>query len=446
MKYQVAIIGGGPAGYTAAAEAGKAGCSVILFEKSNLGGVCLNEGCIPTKSLLYSAKVYDAVKQSAKYGVTTQDVTFDMGKMITRKSKVVRKLVLGIKAKLANYHVTVVTGEATIIDAHTVACAEERYECDNLLICTGSETVIPSIPGLEQVAYWTHREALDSKELPASLIILGGGVIGMEFASLYCSLGVQVTVIEKMDEIVGGVDKEIAALLRAEYTKKGVCFLLDSEVISVAPQGENVAVTYKHGEEEEVICAEKLLVSVGRKPVLTGFGLENLLLDRGSRNQISVNKQLQSSLPNVYICGDANGISLLAHTAVRQAEVAVHTILGKKDGMSYFAIPNVVYTNPEVAGVGMTEEKLKTSAVLYNVTTLPLSYSGRFVAENEGANGVCKVITSSDGVILGVHILGNPASELIVLAGIAIEQHATINDWKRYVFPHPTVGEIFKEI
>lgn len=446
MKYQVAIIGGGPAGYTAAAEAGKAGCSVVLFEKKNLGGVCLNEGCIPTKSLLYGAKVYDSAKQSAKYGVTTQDVTFDMSKMIARKSKVVRKLVLGVKAKLTNSHVTVVTGEAIIVDAHTIVCGEERYECDNLLVCTGSETVIPSIPGLDQVSYWTHREALDAKELPASLIILGGGVIGMEFASLYCSLGVQVTVIEKMNEIVGGIDKELAALLRAEYTKKGICFLLESEVISVASQGEGVAVTYRHEQQEEIVCADKLLVSVGRKPMLTGFGLENLLLDRGSRNQISVNKQLQSSLPNVYVCGDANGISLLAHTAVRQAEVAIHTILGKRDAMSYLAIPNVVYTNPEVAGVGMTEEKLKTAAVLYNVMTLPMSYAGRFVAENEGANGLCKIITSSDGVILGVHMLGNPASELIVLAGMAIEQHATINDWKRYVFPHPTVGEIFKEI
>lgn len=446
MKYQVAIIGGGPAGYTAAAQAGKAGYSVVLFEMRNVGGVCLNEGCIPTKSLLYGAKVYDSVKQASKYGVTAGETSFDFSKMMARKSKVVRKLVLGVKAKLTAQHVTVVTGKATIVDAHTLTCGTDEYQFDHLLICTGSETVIPPIAGLEKVPYWTHREAIDAKEVPASLVVLGGGVIGMEFASLYCSLGSEVTVIEKMSEIVGGIDREIAGLLRAEYSKKGVRFLLESEVLSVDAVNQGVAVSYQAKGVKQEVVAQKLLVSVGRKPVLTGFGLENLLLERDKRNRVYVNKQLQTSLPHIYICGDANGISLLAHTAVRQAEVAIETILGKKDSMSYLAIPGVVYSNPEVAGVGMTEEQLQAAAVLYQVTRLPMSFSGRFVAENQGVNGLCKVLTSSDGVILGVHLLGNPASELIVVAGMAVEQHATLNDWKHYVFPHPTVSEIFKEL
>lgn len=446
MKYQVAIIGGGPAGYTAAAEAAKAGYTVVLFEKENLGGVCLNEGCIPTKTLLYSAKLYDGSKQSTKYGVTAQEVTFDWGKMMARKSKVVRKLVLGIKAKLAAHQVTVISGQATVTNAHTLVCGDEEYNFDYLLLCTGSEAIIPSISGLDQVDYWTHREALSTKEIPASLVVLGGGVIGMEFASLYSSLGTEVTVIEKLEEIVKGIDKEIAGLLRAEYAKKGIRFFLESEVTSVAKTDEGVAVRYLTKEAEEVVVAQKLLVSVGRRAVTTGFGLENLLLERDNRNRVVVNKQMQTSLPHVYMCGDANGISLLAHTAVRQAEVAVHHLVGEPDAMSYLAIPGVVYSNPEVAGVGMTEEQLQAAAVLCQVHRLPMSYSGRFVAENEGMNGLCKVVTSSDGVILGVHLFGNPASELIAVAGMAVEQHLTLRDWKRYIFPHPTVSEIFKEI
>lgn len=220
MKYQIAIIGGGPAGYTAAEAAGKAGLSVVLFEKRSLGGVCLNEGCIPTKTLLYSAKVYDYAKHASKYAVNVPEASFDLGKIVARKSKVVRKLVLGIKAKLTAHQVNIVTGEATIVDKNTIQCGGETYECENLLLCTGSETFIPPIPGVENVDYWTHRDALDNKEVPASLTIVGGGVIGMEFASFFTSLGVQVTVVEMLDEILGGMDKELSAMLRAEYAKK----------------------------------------------------------------------------------------------------------------------------------------------------------------------------------------------------------------------------------
>ena len=234
MKYQVIIIGGGPAGYTAAESAGKAGLSVLLIEKNNLGGVCLNEGCIPTKTLLYSAKTYDSAKHASKYAINVSEVSFDLSKIIVRKSKVVRKLVLGVKAKLASNNVAIVSGEAQIIDKNTVRCGEETYEGENLILCTGSETFIPPIPGVETVNYWTHRDALDNKELPASLAIVGGGVIGMEFASFFNSLGVQVTVVEMLDEILGGMDKELSALLRAEYAKRGIKFLLSTKVVGLS--------------------------------------------------------------------------------------------------------------------------------------------------------------------------------------------------------------------
>lgn len=446
MKYQIIIIGGGPAGYTAAETAGKAGLSVLLIEKQNVGGVCLNEGCIPTKTLLYSAKTYDSAKHASKYAVTASEVSFDLPKIIARKSKVVRKLVLGVKGKLTAHNVALVLGEAQIIDKNTVRCGEEIYEGENLILCTGSETFIPPIPGVEAVPYWTHREALDNKELPASLAIVGGGVIGMEFASFFNSLGVTVTVVEMMDEIMGGMDKELSALLRADYTKRGIRFLLSTKVVELSQTEDGAVVSYENAEGPGSVTAQKLLMSVGRRPVTKGFGLENLGLERTERGNIIVNEKMQSSLPNVYICGDLTGFSLLAHTAVREAEVAVHTILGKEDAMSYRAIPGVVYTNPEIAGVGQTEEALQAKGIAYRAVKLPMAYSGRFVAENEGVNGVCKVLLSeTDNTILGAHVLGNPASEIITLAGMAVELGLTADAWKKIVFPHPTVAEIFRE-
>ena len=335
MKYQIAIIGGGPAGYTAAETAGKAGLSVVLFEKQSLGGVCLNEGCIPTKTLLYSAKTYDSARHASKYAVSVPEVSFDLSKIVARKQKVVRKLVLGVKGKLVANNVTVVNGEASIADKNHVLCGGETYECDNLLLCTGSETFIPPIPGVDEVPYWTHREALDNKELPKSLAVIGGGAIGMEFASFFNSLGVEVTVIEMLDEILGGMDKELSAMLRAEYTKRGIKFMLDTKVVSlsgnVLEDGQaQVQVNYENAGGAGSVVAERLLMSVGRRPVTKGFGLENLGLEKTERGNIWVDGQMRTSVSGVYACGDLTGFSLLAHTAVREAEVAVHAVLGKR--------------------------------------------------------------------------------------------------------------------
>ncbi len=445
MKYNVAIIGGGPAGYTAAELAGKEGLNVVLFEKQNLGGVCLNEGCIPTKTLLYSAKVYDYARHASKYGVTVPESSFDLGKIIARKSKVVRKLVLGVKSKLTTNNVTIITGEAKVINKNTVQCNDETYECSNLILCTGSETFIPPIPGVDQINYWTHRDALDNKEVPSSLAIVGGGVIGMEFASFFNSLGVEVTVIEMLDEILGGMDKELSALLRADYAKKGIKFLIGTKVLAFENAENGATVIFENQEGKGSITAEKILMSVGRRPVTEGFGLDNLSLDRTERRCIKVDEYMQSSVEGVYVCGDLTGFSLLAHTAVREAEVAVHHILGKQDKMSYRAIPGVVYTNPEIAGVGQTEESLQSAGIAYKSIKLPMAFSGRFVAENEGVNGMCKMLIGEDDTVLGVHVYGNPASEIITLAVMAVELGLKTEEWKRFVFPHPTVGEIFKE-
>ncbi|WP_337942690.1 dihydrolipoyl dehydrogenase [Parabacteroides sp.] len=446
MKYDVAIIGGGPAGYTAAEKAAASGLSTVLFEKNALGGVCLNEGCVPTKTLLYSAKVYDTIKHAQKYAVKAENPTFDFPKIIARKNKVVKKLTAGIRMKMTEHGVVVVVGEAEIKGRAadgtiSIACGEETYEAANLLLCTGSETVIPPIPGLAETDYWTSREALQTKELPASLVIIGGGVIGMEFASFFNSMGTEVHVVEMLDKILGPMDKELSEMLQAEYAKRGIQFYLSHKVTAVH-EGE---VTVEKDGESFVIKGEKVLLSVGRRPVTEGFGLETLSLEP-FRNGIKVNEYMQTSLPNVYACGDITAFSLLAHTAVSEAEVAIKHILGKAGaGMSYKAIPGVVYTNPEIAGVGKTEEELQADGIPYTVKKLPMAFSGRFVAENEQGNGVCKLILSEDETVIGAHLLGNPASELIVIAGIAIEKGMTAEELKSIVFPHPTVGEIIKE-
>lgn len=446
MKYDVAIIGGGPAGYTAAEKAAASGLSTVLFEKNALGGVCLNEGCVPTKTLLYSAKVYDTIKHAQKYAVKAENPTFDFPKIIARKNKVVKKLTAGIRMKMTEHGVVVVVGEAEIKGRAadgtiSIACGEETYEAANLLLCTGSETVIPPIPGLAETDYWTSREALQTKELPASLVIIGGGVIGMEFASFFNSMGTEVHVVEMLDKILGPMDKELSEMLQAEYAKRGIQFYLSHKVTAVH-EGE---VTVEKDGESFVIKGEKVLLSVGRRPMTKGFGLETLSLEP-FRNGIKVNEYMQTSLPNVYACGDITAFSLLAHTAVSEAEVAIKHILGKSGaGMSYKAIPGVVYTNPEIAGVGKTEEELQADGIPYTVKKLPMAFSGRFVAENEQGNGVCKLILSEDETVIGAHLLGNPASELIVIAGIAIEKGMTAEELKSIVFPHPTVGEIIKE-
>ncbi|MDL2322601.1 dihydrolipoyl dehydrogenase [Bacteroidales bacterium OttesenSCG-928-A17] len=443
--YDLAIIGGGPAGYTAAELAGKSGLKTILFEKNALGGVCLNEGCIPTKTLLYSAKVLKTAQECSKYGVSCENPDFDFSKIIARKNKTVRKLVAGIRQRMAGAEVETIMGDAQILSANDnqveIACNEHTYQAKNLLLCTGSETAIPPIPGLAEAEYWTSREALDNKELPESLVVIGGGVIGIEFASFFKNLGTKVTVVEMLDEILPGMDKELSALLREELTKKGIDFYLKSRVTEV----NTGKVSLENEEGKKEIEAERILLSVGRIPTLSGLGLENLNLEKYGRG-LKVNPFMQTSQANIYACGDVTGFSLLAHTAVREAEVAVEHILGKVEEMSYKAIPGVVYTNPEIAGVGKTEEVLNAEGIIYKIKQLPMAFSGRFVAENEQGNGVCKVIEAEDGTILGVHMLGNPSSELIVIAGIAIEKGMKSEELKAIVFPHPTVGEIIKEV
>lgn len=442
------IIGGGPAGYVAAERAGHKGMKVVLFEKKALGGVCLNEGCIPTKTMLYSAKMYENALHADKYGIFTENVRFEYDKIVSRKNKVVRKLVAGVKSKMKTNNVEVIEGEAVIAGRSgkgiEVACNGQTYLGANLLICTGSEASVPPIPGLKEAGdiILTNREILDLKAQPQTLVVIGGGVIGMEFASFYNSLGSKVTVIEMLPEILGQNDSEISAMSRDIFTKKGIEFHLNAKVVQV----DGNKVIFEKDGTTHTVEGDKILLSVGRRPVTKGFGLENLNieLDRGG---IKVDEKMRTNVPNVYAAGDVTGFSLLAHTASREGEVVVNNLTGRNDVMRYNAVPGVVYINPEIAGVGETEESAKAKGIDYKVAKLSMTYAGRFVAENEGGTGVCKVLIGARyGEIIGVHMLGNPSSEMIYGACMAIEGEMTIDEMKEVIFPHPTVSEIFKEV
>lgn len=448
--FDIAIIGGGPGGYVAAEKAGKNGLRTILFEKKELGGVCLNEGCIPTKTLLYSAKLYDNARKSEKYGVRVEGAELDYKKMTDRKTKVMRKLVAGIGLRMRNAGVEVIKAEATI-EGRTpegtlrISTGDNIYEARNVLICTGSETFIPPITGLDMStneALITSRELLSLKEAPTSLVIIGGGVIGMEFASLYNSIGCEVHVVEMMPEILGAMDSEVSAMLRAQYTKKGVHFHLSCKVTSV--DGHNVTFVDSEGAEHTVE-GDKILLSVGRRPITKGFGLESLGVEL-ERGGIKVDNRMRTNVEGVYAAGDVTGFSMLAHTASREAEVVIHNLCGHDDTMCYNAIPGIVYTNPEVAGVGLTEAQALQQGIGHKCLRLPMAYSGRFVAENEGGEGICKIIVDkATERVLGVHMLGNPCSEIIGSACIAIERGMTVSELERVILPHPTVTEIIKE-
>ena len=446
--YDIAIIGGGPGGYSAALFAAAKGKKIVLFEERAIGGVCLNEGCIPTKTLLHSAHLLQDMQGAAKMGIKYEgDLNVDFKRISARKNKIVKKLTAGISMRLKECGVEVVECRARLNgtegEAIRITANGTDYLAKDVILATGSEPVIPPIPGAETSGYITSREALEAKELPTSIAIIGGGVIGIEFADFYQSLGSQVTVIEMMPKILGNMDKETSAMLRESLVKRGINILLNTKVVALAPG--KVSVELPDGSTE-AIETEKILMCVGRRPQANDLGLETLSIEK-NRAAIKTNNYLETSHPHVYAIGDINGTSLLAHTAVREGEVAVEHILGISEagGMNYHAIPGIVYTHPEIAGVGTTEEKLQAEGIPYKVMKLPMTYAGRFIVESEGVNGLCKIITDSKDRIIGCHIFGNPASEIILPIAIAIAEETNVETFRRNCFPHPTVGEILHE-
>lgn len=448
--YDLVVLGGGPAGYLAAERAGHAGLKTLVIEKREFGGVCLNEGCVPSKTFLNSAKVFDYANHSESYGVKIDgNKTIDQKFVVERKNGVVKMLVSGVKATLRKNKVTTMNAEAFIegkcAEGYTVKAGDKQVVAKRLIISTGSMPVVPPIPGLkeniESGLVLTNREILDLEVIPKTLVVIGGGVIGLEMASYFSSVGTKVTVVEMLNKIAGPTEAEISSILQKSLERKGVTFNLGCKVTAIEKDG----VVFERDGKSEKVTADKILLSIGRRAVTQGIGLENIgvNLERGA---IVTDDCMRTNVANVYATGDVNGKVMLAHTAYRESEVAINNILGKKDRMRYNVIPSVIYTNPEVGSVGETEESAKQKGYDVKVVSIPLTYSGRYIAENTTLDGICKlVVNNKTNTLIGAHIIGSYAGEFIVSVSAMIDLEVDIENIKKLVFPHPTVCEIVRE-
>lgn len=440
--YDLIIIGAGPGGYVMAERAGHEGLKTLLVEKSHLGGVCLNCGCIPTKTLLNSAKHYVHAKEAPAFGVNVGEVSFDLAKTMAWKNEVVETLRSGIAGLLKKNKVEVVSGEARLLGPGRVAVGDTIHEGRNVAIAVGGSPFVPPIPGAELPHVMTSTELLEIDRMPRSLAVIGGGVIGIEFASFFSSFGIKVRVIEMLDEIVPFMDRGQAKRFRAA-TKKRIDYRLGCRVTAI--DEKEVRFLDKSGKEDSVE-ADAVLMAVGRRPNLSGMGFEEAGLDFDARG-IKTDARMRTNLPNVYAIGDVTGKSQLAHSATRMGEVALNTILGREDRFRENAIPWAVYSLPEIAGCGLTEDEAKAQGRNVATASLPLLRSGRFLAENgkKGA-GQAKVVKDADtDVLLGVHLFGAYASEIIWGVAAMIEAELRVKDVREIVFPHPTVGEVVRD-
>ena len=443
MKYDFAVIGAGPAGYVAAKKAAGSGLKTLLVEKSKLGGVCLNEGCVPSKTLLQAAKTYHHAKHGRVFGVEVEGLNFNFPKAHDHKNQVMDKMRDGIAGLMKKHKVDVVEGEATLLPGLTLSINGETHEADNILLCTGSSPSIPPIPGIESDHVVDSTGILDRETLPEHLIVVGGGVIGCEFACMYASVGIPVTVLEAMPEICPNLDSDIAATLRAELAKKGVDFKLQTKVEKIDPD----AVSFTGPDGAGSVQGDLVLVATGRKPNVKGLGLEDLGLDVDPRGGVRVDDRGATNLPGLWAAGDVTGQAWLAHAASRMAEVVVHNITGRSDRMRYDKMPAVVYTSPEVAVVGLTKEEAQAEGRKVKTGRIPMAMNARYLAENPDESGFCKVVLDAEtNRLLGVHMVGGACSEMIFGATAMLETELREEEIEEIVFPHPTTSEIMKDV
>ncbi len=437
--YDLIIMGGGPGGYLAAERAGALGMSVLLAEERRLGGVCLNEGCIPTKSLLNAAKLYAHGREAARYGVIFEGARFDLAAAMAWKQKTVDALVKGVEYQMRRHKVEVAAGHAELLGVGRVSIDGKEYEGRSIIIATGSSSATLRVPGADRSEVVTSRELLEIDRLPERLVVIGGGVIGMEFASLFSSLGASVTVVEMLDTIVPFMDGEMAKLMMKSLP--GITLHLGARVEAIEEGG----VRFAKAGKSETIPADLVLMAVGRRANVAGIGLERSGVDF-SPGGVRVNERMETNLPGVYAVGDVTGRSLLEHSAYRMAEVAVNVIAGHRDRMRYDAVPWVVYTSPEASGCGLTEEQASRAGRAVRIGRLQMRANGRFLAENGSASGLCKILVDAESeALVGVHLLGGLNSEMIYGAAAMIESELRVKEIKEIIFPHPSVSEIIKD-
>lgn len=452
-KYDVIVIGSGPGGYVAAIRAAQLGKKTAIVEKyPTLGGTCLNVGCIPSKALLDSSEHYhNTVKNLADHGISVSDVKLDFGRLIERKGEVVKANTSGIEFLMKKNKITSYQGVASFEDNKTISIAlvsgeKTSVQGENIIIATGSKPSSLPFIHIDKKRVITSTEALTLKELPKSMIVIGGGVIGLELGSVYSRLGTEVTVVEYLDRIIPGMDDDLGKELQRVLKKQGFKFNLSHKVTAVEASENSVTVKALNKKNEEVSFeAEYCLVAVGRKPYTEGLGLDKIGIETNKLGQIPVNEHLETSVKGIYAIGDVIQGAMLAHKASEEGVFAVETIAGQKPHINYKLIPGVVYTWPEVAGVGYTERELKDSGRAYKTGSFPFRALGRSRASGDIDGSVKIIADKATDEILGVHIIGARAADLIAEGVVAMEYRASAEDIARMSHAHPTYSEAIKE-
>lgn len=432
------VIGGGPAGYAAAIRATHLGKTVVLVEKRRLGGTCLNRGCIPTKALLESAHFYAGLGSAASHGVEVEVKGLDYSQVVSNKDRIVENLVSGLQFLMKKRQITVLAGEARFLPSGAIQVGEEVFQPAHVLVATGTEPF--QLPGLEVDGELVVNsdQLLDRTILPRSLVIVGGGVIGCEFATIFAEYGVEVTIVELMPRILPTEDAEISQAMAREFKKRKVKVLTEAKVAGIE-RGAHARVTVEQKDRTAELEAELVLICVGRRPVLPdGFPGE-----RNAKGYIQVNERFQTSVPNIYAAGDIIGGVQLAHLAFEEGWAAVNFMFDQPARNQWF-VPACVYTKPEIAAVGLTEEQAREQYGEVLTAKYSLKGNGRAVIAREDA-GFVKFVAAPDGKVLGVHIIGPQATELIAGAALALEQGMTLEEWAQVIYPHPTVSESIKE-
>ena len=451
---KIIIIGAGPGGYETALLAAKRGVEVVLIESCHVGGTCLNEGCIPTKAFCKNAEVLDGLREAEAFGVTGLTYGFDFKAVAARKNAVVEQLRGGVEGLLGHKLITLVRGKASFKDAHTITVEGQDYEGDYIIIATGSVSASLPIPGADLPGILTSREILDLEEVPQRLCVIGGGVIGLEFASVFRSFGSEVTVLEYFKEILPRFDSDLSKRLKQSLGKRGIEISTQTQVTSIEECDGKYKVSFSRKGKEESVEADKVLMAVGRKANVDSLNLADVGIEFTPRGIVVDDKTMQTNIPHIYAVGDINGKMMLAHAATFQGIVALDHIMGVENGIDLSVMPAAVFTSPEAASVGMTEEECKAAGIPVKCLKSFFRANGKAVTMGE-TDGFCKVIVAAEpkdggeapyepGRILGCHLYGPHASDIVQEACALITQKATLAQFENIIHTHPTLTEVLQ--
>ena len=450
---KIIIIGAGPGGYETALLAAKRGVEVTLVEAGPVGGTCLNEGCIPTKAFCKNAEVLDGLREAAAFGVTDLSYGFDFKTVVDRKNAVVEQLRGGVEGLLGHKLISLVRGKASFKDEHTVVVDSVDYTADYIIIATGSVSASLPIPGADLPGILTSKEILDIEQIPQRLCVIGGGVIGLEFASIFRSFGSEVTVLEYCKDILPRFDTDLAKRLKQSLGKRGIDIQTQAQVTSISESEGSYTVSFTRKGKEETVVADKVLMAVGRRANLDSMNYEEIGLEC-TRRGIAVNEKMQTNLPHIYAIGDINGLMMLAHAATFQGIVALDHIMGVENNIDLPVMPAAVFTSPEAASVGLTEDECKDKGIPVKCLKSFFRANGKAVTMGE-TDGFCKVVVAAEpkegtespyepGRILGCHLYGPHASDIVQEACALITSKATIEEFASIIHTHPTLTEVLQ--